>query len=111
MTQKSQQTTNKHTRRDRLAVVTQLAVPLLLVWLALWVGSASPSAAGGRQSEPPLPLTRGVALFGAAAVLSASEAARGEGGGLGAFVGAYPQSQLEDFNTVSEIFECHQPQK
>ncbi|GBF94218.1 hypothetical protein Rsub_06488 [Raphidocelis subcapitata] len=82
--------------RDRLALVTQLAVPLLLVALALWAGSA-PARADARGGAA-LALTRGEALMGARAVLSASAAARGaaEGGGLAGFVGAYPQADIED---------------
>ena len=41
-------------RRDRLAVVTQLAVPVLLVLVALWAGKAAVNA----PDEPPLQLTR-----------------------------------------------------
>ncbi|KAI8469139.1 MAG: hypothetical protein J3K34DRAFT_522412 [Monoraphidium minutum] len=93
-------------RRDRLALVTQLLVPLLLVWLALFVGSA-PAARGGARGggAAALLLSRGAALFGAPALLSASEGARGGGGGGGgalrAFVDAYPARDIEDSNATA----------
>jgi hypothetical protein len=40
--------------RDRLALVTQLLVPLLLVYLALWVGNASVGGSSGLQSSSSL---------------------------------------------------------
>ena len=41
-------------RRDRLAVVTQLAVPILLVVVALWAGKAYVNS----PDEPPLVIGR-----------------------------------------------------
>ncbi len=41
-------------RRDRLAVVTQLAVPILLVLVALWAGKAYVNS----PDEPPLTIDR-----------------------------------------------------
>ena len=41
-------------RRDRLAVVTQLAVPILLVLVALWAGKAYVNS----PDEPPLSINR-----------------------------------------------------
>jgi len=41
-------------RRDRLAVVTQLAVPILLVVVALWAGKAYVNS----PDEPPLGIGR-----------------------------------------------------
>ena len=45
-------------RRDRLAVVTQLAVPILLVLVALWAGKAAINS----PDDPPLVLARCVAI-------------------------------------------------
>ena len=64
--------------RDRLAVLTQLLVPLLLVCLALWVQNLAVRS----PAQPLLVLGRGGALRGAAGVAGASEAARGQQGGL-----------------------------
>ena len=41
-------------RRDRLAVITQLAVPILLVLVALWAGKAYVNS----PDDPPLILAR-----------------------------------------------------
>ncbi|GIL83990.1 hypothetical protein Vretifemale_12715 [Volvox reticuliferus] len=59
-------------RRDRLAVLTQLAVPLALVYLALWISSLKVR----EHSQPPLELSRRTALFNRPLVWSASLAAR-----------------------------------
>ena len=80
-------------------------MPLLLVGLALGVGSASPSAASSSTSKPGsgggLALTRAAALFGAPALLSASPGARqATAGELAAYLDAYPAVALEDSNAV-----------
>ncbi|GLC42811.1 hypothetical protein PLESTM_001382200 [Pleodorina starrii] len=59
-------------RRDRLAVLTQLAVPLALVYLALWISSLQVR----EPSEPPLELSRRTALLGRPLAWSASPTAR-----------------------------------
>lgn len=56
-------------RRDKLAVVTQLAVPLLLVGLALWVADLQVRS----PQSPPLLLSRAECMGGRAAVMSASQ--------------------------------------
>ncbi|GFR40553.1 hypothetical protein Agub_g1128 [Astrephomene gubernaculifera] len=70
-------------RRDRLAVVTQLLVPLALVYLALWISSLQVR----EPSEPPLRLSRTTALiarppaWSAAAALRNDSSSSGAGGG------------------------------
>ncbi|KXZ53111.1 hypothetical protein GPECTOR_7g1001 [Gonium pectorale] len=89
-------------RRDRLAVLTQLAVPLALVGLALWVSALQVRDPG----QPSLELTRGSVLMGRPLAFSAAPAARnasegctaaggGSGGGTGgdclaAFLSGHP---------------------
>ncbi|KAG2483446.1 hypothetical protein HYH03_017700 [Edaphochlamys debaryana] len=82
-------------RRDRLALVTQLAVPLALVALALYIGSLQVR----EPSEPPLELSRSAALMDRPLGLSAAPGARnatagcpgggGGGGGEGGSTGAW----------------------
>lgn len=75
-------------------------MPLLLVALALWAGSA-PARSDARGGAA-LAMTRGRALMGGSAVLSASAAARAAGGGVAEFVGAYPAGDVEDSGAVGQ---------
>jgi hypothetical protein len=59
-------------RRDRLAVITQLLVPLLLVLLAMAVSSLQTST----PQQPPLPFTRRHCLMGSPALLAAAPSVR-----------------------------------
>jgi hypothetical protein len=59
-------------RRDRLAVITQLLVPLLLVLLAMAVSSMQTSA----PQQPALPLTRRHCLMASPALLAAAPSVR-----------------------------------
>ncbi len=68
--------------RDRLSVLTQLLVPLLLVYLALWVQGM----AAHPRAQHPLTLSRAAALRGAQGVLAASASARQEQGLLDLFL-------------------------
>lgn len=61
-----------HCRRDRLAVITQLLVPLLLVLLAMVVSTLQTS----QHQQPQLEMTRQTCLFGAPAMLAAAPAVR-----------------------------------
>lgn len=95
-------------RRDRLAVLTQLLVPLALVFISLWLSQLSISM----TSEPPLPLSRSDCLFDGILGLSAAPELRnggnsrrgdgrgGDGGGLGQllarFVQLHPANRVVD---------------
>lgn len=59
-------------RRDRLAVITQLLVPLLLVLLAMMVSTLETS----HHQQPPLEFSRQTCLFGSPALLAAAPAVR-----------------------------------
>lgn len=59
-------------RRDRLAVVTQLLVPLLLVLLAMAVSTLETQ----RPQQPPLQLTRPICLMGRPALFAAASGLR-----------------------------------
>jgi hypothetical protein len=59
-------------RRDRLAVVTQLLVPLLLVLLAMAVSTLETQ----RPQQPPLQLSRSVCLMGRPALFAAASGLR-----------------------------------
>lgn len=59
-------------RRDRLAVVTQLLVPLLLVLIAMSVSNLETST----PQQPPLAMTRERCLMGKPALLAAAPAVR-----------------------------------
>ncbi len=73
-------------RRDKLAVVTQLLVPLLLVYIALWVSDLSVRT----ESVPPLVIGRQSCLLGAPALLAATPKVR-NGTEFEAFMDAYPR--------------------
>ncbi|GAB4821282.1 hypothetical protein N2152v2_008328 [Parachlorella kessleri] len=78
-------------RRDRLAAL--VAVPILLVLVALWVRQLS----ARYPQQPPLALDRGTVLGGKHAALGASAALRANGSAaLAGFVGAFPQQDLVD---------------
>ncbi|GAX84392.1 hypothetical protein CEUSTIGMA_g11814.t1 [Chlamydomonas eustigma] len=83
--------------RDRMAVLTQLFVPMLLVYLALWVQGLAVHP----HAQAPLDLTRQSALRGASSVVGASEAVRGLQGGstLEALLSSYPS--VRDSGQVS----------
>lgn len=91
-------------RRDRLAVITQLLVPFLLVYIALWFSHLQISAA----DEQPLVMTRNVCMRGRPAVLAASASVRGhQAQGLGDFLDAYPRSLIQD-SLKSELYSSMQ---
>ncbi len=60
-------------RRERLAVLTQLLVPLALVWLSLWTASMSIR----EESNPALPLGRAEVLVGRPTAVAVDAAVRG----------------------------------
>jgi hypothetical protein len=72
--------------RDRLALLTQLLVPLALVTLSLWVSSLSIKSG----NERPLVLSRFTALMGAPSVLAAATSVREQPDNLAAWVSAFP---------------------
>ncbi|WIA08739.1 hypothetical protein OEZ85_008162 [Tetradesmus obliquus] len=78
-------------RRDRLAVITQLLVPLLLVLLAMAVSSLQTTT----PQQPPLPFTRKHCLMGSPALLAAAPSVRQQVEFRG-FMDGYPRSQIVD---------------
>lgn len=88
-------------RRDRIAALVQVVVPVLLVLLALWAGRAGAAA----PQQPPLALDRSVALAGRAALLGASPGARdaGRGAALCTLRDAYPGEVLRDSGTTKVL--------
>ena len=86
--------------RDRAAAFVQVAVPMALVLLALWAGSASARL----PWQPPLRLSRAVAMAGRPAVLAASPAVRcNASAALAALVAAYRRQDLRDSNCTSVL--------
>lgn len=79
--------------RDTTAALVQVAVPVLLVLVALWGGRA-----GARfPQQPALELSRARELVGRAALLAASPGVReNSSAALAAFTAAYPVSDLHD---------------
>lgn len=73
-------------RRDRLAVVTQLLVPLLLVALAMAVSTLETQ----RPQQPPLQLSRRTALMGRPALVAAAPGLRRQQEVQG-FMDGYPR--------------------
>lgn len=73
-------------RRDRLAVVTQLLVPLLLVALAMAVSTLEMQ----RPQQPPLQLSRHTALMGRPALVAAAPGLRRQQEVQG-FMDGYPR--------------------
>lgn len=73
-------------RRDRLAVITQLLVPLLLVLLAMAVSTLEMQ----RPQQPPLRLSRHTCLMGRPAVLAAAPGLRQQQEVQG-FMDGYPR--------------------
>ncbi|KAK9842270.1 hypothetical protein WJX81_003820 [Elliptochloris bilobata] len=82
-------------RRDQLALLTQLAVPVGLVLLALWTRKAT----SAYPQEPALALSREACLQGRPAALGASAAARANATGLAALTAGYPHGALADTGT------------
>eukprot|EP00798_Chlamydomonas_sp_ICE-L_P031757 gene31757-6955_t len=81
-------------RRDRLAVVTQLLVPMLMVGLAMWVASLSTASTG----EVQLGLGRVECMAGAPTVLAAPQAVR-DSPDWSSFTSLYGSDELQDSNT------------
>lgn len=79
-------------KRDRLAVVLQLLVPILLVLLALRAGNAS----SAMVQEPSLDISRHVCLMDKSAAFAASAGARANATGLDSFLSAFPKEHLTD---------------
>ncbi len=75
-----------HDRRDRLALVTQLVVPLLLVLLALSTSGLQAPA----RAQQPLHMSRDSCLMGAPALLSAGPSLREQPEFRG-FLDGYPR--------------------
>jgi len=73
-------------RRDRLAVITQLLVPLLLVVLAMAVSTLETQ----RTMQPPLQLSRTSCLMGKPALLAAAPGLRQQKEVQG-FMDGYPR--------------------
>lgn len=73
-------------RRDRLAVITQLLVPLLLVVLAMAVSTVDTQ----RPQQPPLQMSRHTCLIGRPALLAAAAGLRSQPEVQG-FMDGYPR--------------------
>lgn len=73
-------------RRDRLAVITQLLVPMLLVVLAMAVSTVETQ----RPQQPPLQLCRATCLMGRPALLAAAPGLRQQQEVQG-FMDGYPR--------------------
>eukprot|EP00878_Enallax_costatus_P019215 GHUV01020268.1.p1 GENE.GHUV01020268.1~~GHUV01020268.1.p1 ORF type:complete len:1409 (+),score=442.81 GHUV01020268.1:441-4229(+) len=78
-------------RRDRLAVITQLLVPMLLVLIAMAVSSLQTS----HTQQPPLEMNRQRCLLGAPALLAAAPAVRQQVEFRG-FMDGFPRSDIKD---------------
>ena len=83
-------------RRDRLAVVTQLLVPLLLVLLAMAVSTLETQ----RPQQPPLQLSRSSCLMGKPALLAAAPGLRRQQEVQG-FMDGYPRWGMAASNMLS----------
>lgn len=83
-------------RRDRLAVLTQLLVPLLLVYIALWVSNLAVRS----PEEVSLSVSRHICLRGQPVSLAATESVRNQTEYKG-FINAYPVFETQETNQTA----------
>lgn len=82
------------------AAPLQVAVPILLVLVALWVRQLS----AAYPQQPPLTMSRATELGSKRAAYAASPTLRAEGAAaLAGFVGAFPQAQALDSGATSVL--------